>query len=194
VVLAKSLATGHGYRNLNLPGTPFATHYPPGYPLFLALLWRIGPAFPGNVVLFKLANVVFLAVAAAFAYRLGHERMRLGVGAALVAVIAGTASTPALYLSSMVLSETMFLALAIPFLLWAEARLEREKADFRTATLLGVCAGLLMLVRTQAIRRRRRGAGAERGGGTARSASARRQSSCFRGCSGLARTTRIFRR
>ena len=151
VVLAKSLATGHGYRNLNLPGTPFATHYPPGYPFFLALLWWIGPAFPGNVVLFKLANVVFLAVAAAFAYRLGHERMGLGVGAALVAVIAGTATTPALYLSSMVLSETMFLALAIAFLLWAEAKLAREKADFRTAILLGVCAGLLMLVRTQAV-------------------------------------------
>jgi hypothetical protein len=151
VVLAKSLATGHGYRNLNLPGTPFATHYPPGYPLFLALLWWIGPAFPANVVLFKLANVLLLAVAAAFAYRLGRERMQLGIGTALVAVVAGTATTPALYLSSMVLSETMFLALAIAFLLWAEAKLAPEKADFRTAILLGVCAGLLMLVRTQAI-------------------------------------------
>src|SRR5215471_9869567 len=77
VVLAKSIATGHGYRNLNLPGIPFATHYPPGYPLFLALLWWIGPTFPGNVLLFKLANAAFLGVAAAFAYRLGHERMQL---------------------------------------------------------------------------------------------------------------------
>src|SRR5438445_6487267 len=56
VILGKSLATGHGYRNLNLPGAPFATHYPPGYPLLLALLWRIGPEFPANILLFKVAN------------------------------------------------------------------------------------------------------------------------------------------
>ena len=30
--LAKALATGHGYRWLNLPGTPAATHFPPAYP------------------------------------------------------------------------------------------------------------------------------------------------------------------
>ena len=151
VVLAKSIATGHGYRNLNLPGTPFATHYPPGYPLFLALLWVIGPAFPRNVLLFKLANALFLGIAAAFAYRLGRERMQLGVIAALIAVVAGTATTPALYLSSMVLSETMFLALVLPFLLWAESRLALEETDPRTAILLGVCAGLLFLVRSQAV-------------------------------------------
>jgi len=40
-ILAKSLATGHGYRYLNLPGEPPATHFPPGYPLFLAALWRM---------------------------------------------------------------------------------------------------------------------------------------------------------
>jgi hypothetical protein len=151
VVLAKSIATGHGYRNLNLPGTPFATHYPPGYPLFLALLWWIGPAFPANVLLFKLANAIFLGIAASFAYRLGYDRLQLGVSTGLIAAAAGTATTPALYLSSMVLSETMFLALALPFLLWAESRLARTDPTPRTAILLGVCTGLLFLIRSQAI-------------------------------------------
>jgi 4-amino-4-deoxy-L-arabinose transferase-like glycosyltransferase len=150
VILAKSLATGHGYRNLNLPGAPFATHYPPGYPLFLALLWKIGPAFPANLVLFKLANVAFLALVAGFAYRLGREQMGLGTGAALVAVIVGTATTPALYLSSMVLSETMFLALAIALLVQAE-RMTRAAPNLRGAIGLGACTGLLFLVRSQAI-------------------------------------------
>src|SRR5205085_5084384 len=86
VILAKSLATGHGYRNLNLPGAPFATHYPPGYPLLLAVLWWLGPAFPANLVLFKVANALFLGIAAAFACRLGQEQLGLGVGVALVAV------------------------------------------------------------------------------------------------------------
>ena len=49
VILGKALATGEGYRYLNLPGAPYATHYPPGYPLFLALLWRVSPQFPQNV-------------------------------------------------------------------------------------------------------------------------------------------------
>jgi hypothetical protein len=150
VILAKSLATGHGYRNLNLPGAPFATHYPPGYPLFLALLWRLGPAFPTNLVLFKLANAIFLATAAGFAFRLGRERMGLSVAAALIATVAGTATTPALYLSSMVLSETMFLALGLPFLLWAE-RATGEGSNARASIALGACAGLLFLVRSQAI-------------------------------------------
>lgn len=150
VILAKSLATGQGYRNLNLPGAPFATHYPPGYPLFLALLWKLGPAFPANLALFKLANAAFLAVAAGFAYRLGRERFGLSAPAALIATAAGTATTPALYLSSMVLSETMFLALTLPYLAWAE-RVTGDKRNFHSALALGACAGLLFLVRSQAI-------------------------------------------
>src|SRR3954467_3495538 len=57
-ILARSLATGRGYRYLHLPGAPAATHYPPGYPFFLSLLWRIAPDFPGNVGLLLLANAV----------------------------------------------------------------------------------------------------------------------------------------
>ncbi|HEY2374601.1 MAG TPA: hypothetical protein VGH98_01380 [Gemmatimonadaceae bacterium] len=151
VILGKSLATGHGYRNLNLPGAPFATHYPPGYPLLLAALWRIGPSFPSNLVLFKVANALFLGVVAAFAYKLARERLALSIGFAVAATVAGTATTPTLYLSSMLLSEMMFLALVLPFLLWAERRVNEDRPDPRGALWLGVGAGLLFLVRSQAI-------------------------------------------
>src|SRR4029079_2897597 len=73
----KSLATGHGYRWLNLPGTPPAPHFPPGYPAVLALLWQLAPAFPANVVLFKLANALFMAVAAAATFSLSRKRLEL---------------------------------------------------------------------------------------------------------------------
>jgi len=151
VILAKSLATGHGYRNLNLPGAPFATHYPPGYPIFLAALWKLAPTFPANLLLFKFANALFLTVVAAFAYRIGRERLGLGAGFALVATAAGTVTTPALYLSSMLLSEMMFLAFALPLLLWAETRVMREEMDVRGAIWIGAMAGLLFLIRSQAI-------------------------------------------
>src|ERR1700730_2310570 len=48
VLLARSVAEGQGFRFLNLPGSPAATHFPPGYPLVLAGLWRVAPSFPAN--------------------------------------------------------------------------------------------------------------------------------------------------
>src|SRR4051812_11429235 len=52
VVLAKSLATGQGYKLINLTdhGQYF---YPPVFPFLLSLLYRILPEFPRNVPLLK---------------------------------------------------------------------------------------------------------------------------------------------
>ena len=55
-VAAKGLASGAGYRILNLPTEPFQTKYPPGYPFFLSLAWRLQPAFPANLKLAMLLN------------------------------------------------------------------------------------------------------------------------------------------
>lgn len=151
VILGKSLATGAGYRNLNLPGAPQAVHYPPGYPLFLAALWHITPAFPANVVWFKVANALFLSATAGAAYWFARRRLALSVFAAFAATAAGTLTTPALYLSSMVLSETMFLALTLAFLVWAERATLRDHDDPRTALALGASGGLLFLVRAHGL-------------------------------------------
>lgn len=40
-VLARSLATGQGYRAIDHPDRPLHGHFPPGYPLALAGLWRL---------------------------------------------------------------------------------------------------------------------------------------------------------
>ena len=87
VVLAKSLATGQGYRYLNLPGAPVAAHYPPGFPLMLAALWTLWPAFPENVALFKLANVILLAVAAVAGYHFAWKECALSRPAAVTVAI-----------------------------------------------------------------------------------------------------------
>ena len=50
VILARALASGEGYRYLNVPGHPAATHFPPGYPALLAILSLVVPAFPDSVV------------------------------------------------------------------------------------------------------------------------------------------------
>src|SRR5437764_15281651 len=105
VILAKSLATGHGYRNLNLPGAPLATHYPPGYPLFLAALWRLWPTFPDNVVLFKGANAVLLGASTAGAIALARARFRLTTPVATAVVVLGTLSIPLLSFGTVLFSE-----------------------------------------------------------------------------------------
>jgi hypothetical protein len=46
-VLGESLASGHGYREIDVPGSPRHAHFPPGYPATLALLWcTVGRSAP----------------------------------------------------------------------------------------------------------------------------------------------------
>lgn len=145
-VLGKSLAEGQGYRLLNLPGAPNATHFPPGYPALLAVLWRAWPSFPDNLVLFKFANALLLALAAAGSYVFARRRLGLTKAAAAVTALAGTLSVVILLLSGMVLSEPLFLALLAPTLLAAEKAMDNGRP--RTALVAGLLLGVLALVRT----------------------------------------------
>jgi hypothetical protein len=149
VVLGKSLATGHGYRWLNLPGTPAATHFPPGYPALLALLWRFAPAFPSNLLLFKLANALCAAVAAIGVARFVRARFQMHeLGAQLFAAVA-MLSVPMLTFSTHVMSEAFFLALLTITLLRAEDLAATE--GWRNALLVGLLAGSTTLVRSSGV-------------------------------------------
>ena len=145
-VLGKAIASGEGYRYINLPGAPYATHYPPGYPLFLALLWKISPEFPQNVALFTFANAAFLAVAAYGTFRFARARLDLSpLGAAFVS-IAGTVSMPAIIFGVFVLSEPMFMAALLPLLYYAEKCADSD--DWRTGIYVGLAGGALAMIRT----------------------------------------------
>jgi hypothetical protein len=145
-LLAKALATGDGYRMINLPGSPHATHYPPGYPLLLSVLWRIWPDFPDNVVVFKFANAILLSIAAAGVYL--FARLRLGwsaLGSAAVAWL-GTASLTVLYLAGLVLSEPLYLVVLFAALLATERSV--DDGSIRSAVIAGALLGALTMVRT----------------------------------------------
>src|SRR5579862_104922 len=49
-VTAKSVAGG-SYRIESLPETPAQTKFPPLYPIYLSVIWRINPRFPENLAL-----------------------------------------------------------------------------------------------------------------------------------------------
>jgi hypothetical protein len=145
-VLAKSLAEGTGYRLINLPGAPNATHYPPAYPALLALLWKILPSFPDNLVLFKFANALLLAIAATGTYVFAHRCLELGKVTSAITALASTLSVVILLLTGMVLSEPLFLAILAPALLVTERA--RRTGHIPTALLAGLLLGLLALSRT----------------------------------------------
>ena len=145
-MLAKALATGEGYRMINLPGSPHATHYPPGYPFFLSLLWRLSPSFPDNIVLFKFANAAWLAAAALGAWAFARSRLHWSPLGSALAAAAGTLSIVVLLVTGVVLSEPMFMALLFPALLLSERA--AEAGTTRYALAAGLACGVLALVRT----------------------------------------------
>lgn len=148
-VLAKALATGEGYRMLNLPGAPHATHYPPAYPFFLSLLWRVSPSFPDNIVLFKFANALWLGLTALGTYIFARTCLQwTRLGAALGA-LAGTLAIVVLLVTGVVLSEPMFMAFLFAAVLLSERAVEDK--SLTSAALAGLAGGALTLVRTMGI-------------------------------------------
>jgi hypothetical protein len=145
-ILGKALASGEGFRYLNLPGAPAATHYPPGYPALIALLWRLFPAFPANTAVFLFVNVAFLAATAVGTWYLGRRVLGMTSGTAAIVAVATVACVPALTFGVFVLSEPMFMALLFPVLLACERAVDR--GTMRDAALAGASAGALAMVRT----------------------------------------------
>jgi len=143
---AKSLATGAGYRFLHLPGAPPAVHFPPGWPAVLAVVWKLGPAFPGNVVLLKLVNPLLLAAGAALACWYGVNRLRVPPLVAAAAAVVFAAALPVMVMAGVLFSEPLFFVVLLIALALADRAADR--GGWRPALEAGVAAGILALVRS----------------------------------------------
>ncbi|HSG81565.1 MAG TPA: hypothetical protein VLC48_04910, partial [Gemmatimonadota bacterium] len=55
MILAESLESGQGYRDLYLPGSPRHVTYPPGYPVLLT----VARYFGGSLFTYKLLSMLF---------------------------------------------------------------------------------------------------------------------------------------
>jgi hypothetical protein len=146
VILGKALAEGNGYRFLNLPGAPYGTHFPPGYPAFLAMMWKLFPRFPDNVFAFKIANCLLVAFAALMTVRYLRDRLRFSIEASSAVAILTMATVPILLLTAVVMSEPLFVALLMPAVIVGERAASDGKG--RDALLAGLLCGVLTLVRT----------------------------------------------
>ena len=178
VILGRALATGQGYRYLNLPGAPVASHFPPGYPALLSLVWRVAPSFPANLVVFKLLNAVFFCASAVLVALLVRDRLESRAWAIGTGVVTAV-SVPLLVLVTMVLSEPLFLAVLLAALILAE-RLVKGAVSTRLAGGLGLlgCDDAGAIAWHRAPPRDRAAASARSAGGATRRSSRLARSSC----------------
>jgi hypothetical protein len=116
MILAESIETGQGYRDIHIPGAPRHGQYPPVYPTLLAIAAALG----GGLITFKILSTVFTATSLVFLYLLARRRLALEGALAVVAPLA--VSSVLLYYSHWVLSEALFVLLTL-VALWASERL-----------------------------------------------------------------------
>ncbi|MGA7579091.1 MAG: ArnT family glycosyltransferase [Desulfobaccales bacterium] len=161
VITAKALAQGQGYRLINLPGAPRQTKFPILYPALLALVWKLWPNFPENLLLMKWLSVLCGAAAVGLAYLFLRRFNYFSGGVALAAGLLCATSSFFLYFASQTFSEIPFALLTIPALWAMEAQIRapsfRRGRQFGSGVLLGlpflcriigvalVPAGLLLL-------------------------------------------------
>src|SRR6266496_5959674 len=86
---AKALAAGQGYVIPTFPGVLPQTKYPVLYPLMLALIWRIWPAYPANLGPAVAMSIAIAAIYLVFGYLfLRRAGASTAVSLGIVAVIA----------------------------------------------------------------------------------------------------------
>ena len=149
VATAKALADGQGYRLINLPDAPRQTKYPIFYPTVLAVIWRIWPTFPANLLAMQLVSLASAAAAAAvmflYVVRFGYCSRLTGA----LAVGLSATSPSLLYLATLTLSEMPFVLLLIIALWRAEADVTSDGSRARLGQIAtGVLLGLPYLCRS----------------------------------------------
>ena len=111
LITARTLAEGRGYWIESIPEPMAQTKYPILFPALLAIVWKLAPDFPSNVIYFKLVPLLAALVWLALSYVL--LRRQSGSPVLAATAVALTAASPAVvFLSTAVLSETLFAALA----------------------------------------------------------------------------------
>jgi hypothetical protein len=148
VITAKALAQGQGYRLIYLPNSPIQTKYPILYPALLAVVWKLWPSFPDNLLLMKWLTLLCGAGTISLSYL---YFLRFGYFSRSIAAITGLicATSPIfLYFSTQTLSEIPF-ALLVILALWSfDAQMEQPDRKGIRQFFLGVLLALPFLCRT----------------------------------------------
>ena len=154
VTLAKSLATGQGYRIISLPGEPVETKSPPVYPFLLSLVWRLYPSFPQNLIPIMLLSAGAAMASLALAWLYLQRRGYASSWDALLIVGLMALNWRTVVLASGVYSEMFYTALSVGALYLTEEhedRHEDRQERWTTGLAAGLVLGLAFLTRTSGI-------------------------------------------
>ena len=149
-VLAKSLATGQGYRVISLPSEPNQTKSPPLYPFLLSLTWRLFPRFPENVPMLMLLSVIASITFLAIAWRYLVSNDYANSLQAIIVIAVAALNWRVILLSTGVYSEMIYALLSVLALFLAE-KLEPKEDRLSVSIALGAVMGLAFLARSSAI-------------------------------------------
>jgi len=145
-VSAQSLARQQGYTIAHLPTRPPQTKYPPLYPALLALVWRFGGPFPGNLPAATALEWSFAPLYFVLAWlwfvRCGF---RAGPSWALTLLVAAAPITTLFAVSLM--TELPFTAVLLALMLLIEGR----EVSSRRGLVAGLLGAAAFLIRTNAI-------------------------------------------
>jgi len=151
VVLAKALATGHGYELLNAPSRGIVPFYPPGHPMLLSLVFRVIPDFPTNVWLLKSVSIAAMLAVTVLTRRYAERHLGLDpLLAVALALVTGLQGGFVFLATSTVMSECLFTLTQLAAVVLVE-RVVRERAGAGTALTAGAIAGYAFLVRSMAV-------------------------------------------
>jgi hypothetical protein len=145
---AKSLAEGTGYRLINLPEVPVQTKYPILYPALLAVVWKLWPVFPDNLLAMKALTLLSGAATVGGTYL---YLVRFDYASRILAAAAGviTATAPLfLYFAVEALSELPFALLFLAALWGLETTVRSPTVSLSRQVLLGVLLALPFLCRS----------------------------------------------
>jgi len=145
-VCAKSLAEGHSYRILSLPGEPYQTKYPPLWPVALAGIWKIKPCFPENLRWGMPLAFAMLPGVLALAWQ-WFRRMELGAGVCTTLCALIALSPCVIVLSTGLMSDLPFTVALVAAILAIESA---ERGVWK-AVAAGVLSSAAYLIKTAAL-------------------------------------------
>jgi len=146
VLLSRSLAHGEGLRYVGVPGAPLAPKFPPLFPLILAPVWILFPAFPENSGLLGGMNLLILSGAGGLFF--AYSRKVLGLSRTLAAACTSLAFTsPQLWRVTLILLSEPLFVLTFILALWSGAGMERRGGGW-SVLLFVLAGGLAFYTRT----------------------------------------------
>ncbi|MEQ1948986.1 MAG: hypothetical protein ABL995_17475 [Bryobacteraceae bacterium] len=141
---AFGLATSSEYQIVSLPERPFQTKYPPLYPLYMSMVWKLNPKFPENLALATFFNWLLLPVFLALCWNV-FRPPGFGESSRLCLMAFLSVNVVLLLFGISVMTELFFTCGLLVVLL------VMEKDTRHSALLAGILAGAVYLSRTAGI-------------------------------------------